>query len=283
MTLIHPSIPDKVIFPVIYFAFLYFLQKLVYSIKSSYKTATLLREFTCSFCTTSGILIRGDWYKYFGFWSVPLGTIFQSVFCGLTYRGSGNPISYYHDFVLKNGSQSWRKLADLAPVVMAQCAGSCFGYLVVLMIWSHGLIRGHTGSFDQKWLNPGTSIKSHPIQAMVMESTCFVVLIVCERLAVTKFNFSKTRFLMPWNASVLSCLVVWCYKETGAMINPALALSMNIFVWHKEPFTHFLVYWIFPWSVVHMVSLYQVGRSGTVGHKKMVARVKKEKQGRGKL
>ena len=123
----------------------------------------------------------------------------------------------------------------------------------------------------------------YPIQAMVMESTCFVVLIVCERLAITKFNFSKTRFLMPLNASILSCLVVWCYKETGAMINPALALSMNIFVWHKEPFTHFLVYWIFPWSVVHMVSLYQVGRTGTVGHKKMVTRIKKDKQGRGKL
>ena len=119
---------------------------------------------------------------------------------------------------------------------------------------------------------------------MVMETSCFVILILFERIAVTKLNFTKTSFLMPWNASVLSCCVVWCYKETGAMINPALALGMNIFVWHKEPFTHFLVYWLFPWAVVHCVSLYQVsgGKTSKVSHKKMINRIKKEKQGRGK-
>ena len=160
MALLHSSVPDTIIFPLFYFTFLYLLQKLVYSIKSSFQTATLLREFTCAFCTTSGILSRSDWFKYFGFWAVPFGTIFQSFFCGLTYRGSGNPISYYHDYILKNGSKSWRKISDLVPVFVAQCLGSCLGYVFFCGVWSQGFIGHHVGYFSDKWQNPGTSIKT---------------------------------------------------------------------------------------------------------------------------
>ena len=41
---------------------------------------------------------------------------------------------------------------------------------------------------------PCRTIAVHPLQAMVMETTVFVVIIVVDKLAITKLNLDKTRY-----------------------------------------------------------------------------------------
>lgn len=278
MALLHEALPDEAIAPLLYFVVIYVAHRVMYSMNTSYRTAIHLQEFICAFSTTSLILSRFDWSARFGTLMIPFGTFFQTCFCGITYKGSGNPISYYYQDMIKTDGRTLDNLATFIPVVFVQVLGSCLGHVFFGWYWSNSIFDIHGTFHADKYMKPATSLSVNPVQGAVMETACFVILIMASKLATRKLNLGNTRAIMPFNATIVTVVVWWAVFDTGAMINPALAIGMNMFTWHTEPFTHFFVYWLVPAIAVHFLAVYETAprKNKAKSRSKMVNKIKRQ-------
>uniref|UniRef100_A0A8D0GYB2 Aquaporin 11 n=1 Tax=Sphenodon punctatus TaxID=8508 RepID=A0A8D0GYB2_SPHPU len=162
-------------------------------------------------------------------------TYVLTVLHGLTLSGSTiNPSSTLEQLLRSRISlkMSWVKTA-------AQFTGAVGATFFMSFIWSLKITKSHSGALAQDC--------SNPIQTTITEAFALELLFsFLFHLAVLQFDSVKFKMKVHLIALLITILVYGGGHLTGAVFNPALALSLHASCFRDKFWDYALVYWMAP-------------------------------------
>ncbi|XP_006150039.1 aquaporin-11 [Tupaia chinensis] len=167
-------------------------------------------------------------------WTLTL-IYFFSLVHGLTLVGtSSNPCSVMMQMLLGGMPPEMGAMRLLAQLLSALGSRYCIGAL-----WSLGLTKYHVSERSFVCKNP---IHVDLPKAVIAEAVCSFIF----HSALLHFQEIRTKLRIHLLSALITFLVYAGGSLTGAVFNPALALSLH-FVCFDEAFTQFfIVYWLAP-------------------------------------
>ncbi|XP_025704422.1 aquaporin-11 isoform X1 [Callorhinus ursinus] len=198
---------------------------------------TFVLEFLATFqlcCCTHELQLLSEQEPAHRTW--PLSLIyFFSLVHGLTLVGtSSNPCGVMMQMLLGGMSPETGAIRLLAQLIGAMCSRYCISAL-----WSLGLTKYH--------LNERTFVCRNPIQvdlpkAVIIEAICSFIF----HGALLHFQEIRTKLRIHLLAALTTFLVYAGGSLTGAVFNPALALSLHFKCFDEAFLRFFIVYWLAP-------------------------------------
>ncbi|XP_004632586.2 aquaporin-11 [Octodon degus] len=185
-------------------------------------------------CCTHELLLLSEQDSAHPTWTLTL-VYFFSLVHGLTLAGtSSNPCSLMMQIALGGMAPEMGALRLLAQLASALGSRYCMRAL-----WSLGLTRYHFGERIFDCRNP---VQSDLPKAVMTEAICCFIF----HSALLQFQEVRARLRVHLLAAVITFLAYAGGSLTGALFNPALALSLH-FVCFDEAFSQFFtVYWLAP-------------------------------------
>ncbi|KAM7084610.1 aquaporin-11 [Molossus nigricans] len=174
---------------------------------------------------------------------------FFSLVHGVTLVGtSSNPCGVMMQMILGGMSPEIGAMRLLAQLIGALCSRYCIGAL-----WSLGLTRYHVSERSLTCRNP---IHVDLPKAFVIEAICSFIF----HSALLHFQEVRTKLRIHLLAALVTFLVYAGGSLTGAIFNPALALSLHFKCFDEAFLQFFIVYWLAPslgiLSMILMFSLF---------------------------
>ncbi|XP_077723304.1 aquaporin-11 isoform X1 [Canis aureus] len=198
---------------------------------------TFVLEFLATFqlcCCTHELQLLSEQEPVHPTWPLTL-TYFFSLVHGLTLVGtSTNPCGVMMQMLLGGMSPETGAIRLLAQLIGALCSRYCISAL-----WGLGLTKYH--------LNERTFACRNPIQvdlpkAVVTEAICSFIF----HSALLHFQEIRTKLRIHLLAALITFLVYAGGSLTGAVFNPALALSLHFTCFDEAFLRFFIVYWLAP-------------------------------------
>ncbi|XP_038617860.1 aquaporin-11 isoform X3 [Tachyglossus aculeatus] len=175
-------------------------------------------------------------------------TYFFTLVHGLTLAGSFcNPCA-----VLEKVAMERLAAARGVLKILAQLAGALLARAYVLSVWSLGLIEQHRVNRDRPCRNP---LHADVPRACLVEAICSFIY----HSAVIQFKDVRPKLRIHLLAALITFLVFAGGSITGAVFNPALALSLHLKCFQGEFHNFAIVYWIGPIAgIATMVLMYRL-------------------------
>uniref|UniRef100_A0A8C8ZRT4 Aquaporin n=1 Tax=Prolemur simus TaxID=1328070 RepID=A0A8C8ZRT4_PROSS len=194
-------------------------------------------EFLATFqlcCCTHELQLLSEQDPAHPTWTLTL-IYFFSLVHGLTLVGtSSNPCGVMMQMMLGGMSPEMGAMRLLAQLVSALSSRYCVGAL-----WSLSLTKYHVSERSFACKNP---IQVDLPKAVITEAVCSFIF----HSALLHFQEVRTKLRIHLLAALITFLVYAGGSLTGAVFNPALALSLH-FVCFDEAFPQFfIVYWLAP-------------------------------------
>ncbi|MBZ3884818.1 Aquaporin-11 [Sciurus carolinensis] len=167
-------------------------------------------------------------------WTLTL-IYFFSLVHGLTLVGtSSNPCGVMMQMMLGGMSPEMGAVRLSSQLVSALCSRYCISAL-----WNLGLTKYH---FSERSLACKNPINADLPKAIITEAICSFIF----HSALLHFQEVRTKLRIHLLAALITFLAYAGGSLTGAVFNPALALSLH-FVCFDEAFSQFfIVYWLAP-------------------------------------
>ncbi|XP_047549870.1 aquaporin-11 [Lutra lutra] len=200
-------------------------------------THTFVLEFLATFqlcCCTHELQLLSEQEPAHPTWPLTL-IYFFSLVHGLTLVGtSSNPCGVLMQMLLGGMSPETGAIRLLAQLIGSLCSRYC-----VSALWSLGLTKYH--------LNERTFVCRNPIQvdlpkAVITEAICSFIF----HSALLHFQEIRTKLRIHLLAALITFLVYTGGSLTGAVFNPALALSLHFKCFDEAFLRFFIVYWLAP-------------------------------------
>lgn len=192
-----------------------------------------LATFQLCFCTLE-LQLLGEQEPAHPTWSLTL-TYFFSLVHGLTLVGTAsNPCGVMMQMMLGGMSPETGAMRLLAQLMAALGSRYCIGAL-----WSLGLTRYHVGERTFACRNP---MHVDLPKAVVVEAICSFIF----HSALLHFQEVGTKLRIHMLAALITFLVYAGGSLTGAIFNPALALSLHFKCFDEDFLQFFIVYWLAP-------------------------------------
>nr|XP_048291068.1 aquaporin-11 [Myodes glareolus] len=194
-------------------------------------------EFLATFqlcCCTHELQLLSEQEPAHPTWTLTL-IYFFSLVHGLTLVGTAsNPCGVMMQMILGGMSPESGAVRLLAQLVSALCSRYC-----VSALWSLSLTKYH---FNERSLACKNPIHTDMSKAIITEAICSFIF----HSALLHFQEVRAKFSIHLLAALITFLAYAGGSLTGALFNPALALSLH-FPCFEESFNQFfVVYWIAP-------------------------------------
>uniref|UniRef100_A0A8C5LER2 Aquaporin n=1 Tax=Jaculus jaculus TaxID=51337 RepID=A0A8C5LER2_JACJA len=167
-------------------------------------------------------------------WTLTL-IYFFSLVHGLTLVGTAsNPCGVMMQMMLGAMSPEMGAVRLLAQLMSALGSRYCIGAL-----WSLGLAKYH---FDERSLACKNPIHADLSKAIVTEAICSFIF----HSALLQFQEVRNKLRIHLLAALITFLAYAGGSITGALFNPALALSLHFMCFDEAFHQFFIVYWLAP-------------------------------------
>ncbi|XP_015332862.1 aquaporin-11 isoform X1 [Marmota marmota marmota] len=194
-------------------------------------------EFLATFqlcCCTHELQLLGAQDSAHPTWTLTL-IYFFSLVHGLTLVGtSGNPCGVMMQMMLGGMSPEMGAVRLSSQLVSALCSRYC-----VSALWNLGLTKYHFSERNLACKNP---IDSDLPQAIITEVVCSFIF----HSALLQFQEVRTKLRIHLLAALITFLAYAGGSLTGAIFNPALALSLHFMCFDEAFPQFFIVYWLAP-------------------------------------
>ncbi|KAM6172249.1 aquaporin-11 [Erethizon dorsatum] len=194
-------------------------------------------EFLATFqlcCCTHELLLLSEQDSAHPTWTLTL-IYFFSLVHGLTLVGtSSNPCGLMMQMLLGGMTPEMGALRFLAQLVSALCSRYCMRAL-----WSLGLTQYHFSERSFACQNP---IHSDLPKAVITEAICSFIF----HSALLHFQEVRAKLRIHLLAALITFLAYAGGSLTGALFNPALALSLHFMCFDEAFPRFFIVYWLAP-------------------------------------
>ncbi|KFO29380.1 aquaporin-11 [Fukomys damarensis] len=194
-------------------------------------------EFLATFqicCCTHELLLLSEQDSAHPTWMLTL-IYFFSLVHGLTLVGtSSNPCTLMMQMMLGGMSPEMGAMRFLAQLVSALCSRYCMSAL-----WSLGLTQYHFSERSFACQNP---IHADLAKAVITEAICSFIF----HSALLHIQEVRTKLRIHLLAALISFLAYAGGSLTGALFNPALALSLHFMCFDEAFPRFFIVYWLAP-------------------------------------
>ncbi|XP_057264553.1 aquaporin-11 [Pezoporus wallicus] len=123
--------------------------------------------------------------------------------------------------------------------IAAQFVAAVLARVFVRCIWSLGMAEAHSGALSQGC--------SSPMQTTVMQAFCIELLFSAVfQLTLLRAERVNPKYRVHLMALLITMLVYAGGNLTGAIFNPALALSLHPHCFYEKFLSYSLVYWVAP-------------------------------------
>ncbi|XP_012325018.1 aquaporin-11 [Aotus nancymaae] len=194
-------------------------------------------EFLATFqlcCCTHELQLLSEQHPAHPTWTLTL-VYFFSLVHGLTLVGTfSNPCGVMMQMMLGGLSPETGAVRLLAQLVSALCSRYCTGAL-----WSLGLTQYHVSERSFACKNP---IQVDLSKAVITEAVCSFLF----HSALLHFQEVRAKLRIHLLAALITFLVYAGGSLTGAVFNPALALSLHFMCFDEAFPQYFIVYWLAP-------------------------------------
>ncbi|XP_007529774.1 aquaporin-11 [Erinaceus europaeus] len=185
-------------------------------------------------CCTHELQLLGEQELLHPTWPLIL-VYFFSLLHGLTLVGTAsNPCSVLMQMLLGGMSAEMG-----AARLLAQLLGALGGRFCMGALWGLGLTKYHDGGRSFVCRNP---IQVDLSKAVIAEALCSFIF----HSALLHFQEVRTKLRIHLLAALITFLVYAGGSLTGAVFNPALALSLHFQCFDEEFIRFFIVYWLAP-------------------------------------
>ncbi|XP_022449607.1 aquaporin-11 isoform X1 [Monodon monoceros] len=192
-----------------------------------------LATFQLCFCTHE-LQLLSEQEPLHPTWPLTL-TYFFSLVHGLTLVGtSSNPCGVMMQMMLGGMSAETGAMRLLAQLIGALCSRYCMGAL-----WSLGLTKYHVSERSFACRNP---IQVDLPKAVIIEAVSSFIF----HSALLHFQEVRTKLRIHLLSALITFLVYAGGSLTGAVFNPALALSLHFKCFDEAFLQFFIVYWLAP-------------------------------------
>ncbi|XP_028904246.1 aquaporin-11 isoform X3 [Ornithorhynchus anatinus] len=171
-------------------------------------------------------------------------TYFFTVIHGLTLTGSFcNPCAVLQKMAME-------RLAVETGIlrILAQMAGALLARAYMVAVWSLGLIEQHRADRHRACRNP---MRTDVPEACLVEAICSFIF----HSAVIQLKYIRPKLRIHLQAALITFLVFAGGSITGAVFNPALALSLHMKCFQGEFHNFAIVYWVGPTAGIAMMVL----------------------------
>ncbi|XP_038617859.1 aquaporin-11 isoform X2 [Tachyglossus aculeatus] len=136
--------------------------------------------------------------------------------------------------------------------ILAQMAGALLARAYVVSVWSFGLIEQHSADRHRACRNP---MRTDVPKACLVEAICSFIF----HSAMIQLKYIRPKLRVHLQAALITFLVFAGGSITGAVFNPALALSLHLKCFQGEFHNFAIVYWIGPIAgIATMVLMYRL-------------------------
>ncbi|GAB1292348.1 Aquaporin-11 [Apodemus speciosus] len=194
-------------------------------------------EFLATFqlcCCTHELQLLSEQDSAHPTWTLTL-IYFFSLVHGLTLVGTAsNPCGVMMQMILGGMSPETGAMRLFAQLVSALCSRYCMSAL-----WSLSLTDYH---FDERILACRNPIHTDMSKAIIIEAICSFIF----HSALLHFQEVRTKLRIHLLAALITFLAYAGGSLTGALFNPALALSLHFPCFDELFYKFFVVYWLAP-------------------------------------